>query len=414
MGRRPNPFSKRSQNAFKKQSPSSKIGVGIFAIILSVVFLIITIVLNNSLNVDYLIAYCIIFGVAPFLIGGIIAIAIGVSENREQREFEENASKTNFAQIDTMSGKTFERFLGAILKKHGYDVSFTKTSGDYGVDLILHKNFEKIIVQAKCYKNKVPISAVQEISAARSYYDTNTAWVITNNYFTQPAINLANANGIKLIDRKELAALVSAVHEQPEEISTEALALYKSFSNTTALSPTKGINEGGQKIIQPSEVLQKTIQENDYNRWISSQLFDLKNEIIALYAKFDFEEISKKIKQAESYDYKTQKSKSSLHFFYQDIIGIVYALRYKYENAIEDCLVLCDKDIALLPEIGLSNITVYSLTRKAIVLEQRNELQKAIDLCDFAIEHNYLDNGKPFILRKMRLLKKQEKTKSNE
>ena len=71
---------------------------------------------------------------------------------------------------------------------------------------------------------------------------------------------------------------------------------------------------------------------------------------------------------------------------------------------------LCDKDIALLPETGLSNITVYSLTRKAIVFEKRNELEKAIAVCDFAIEHNYLDNGKPFVLRKMRLLKKQEKT----
>ncbi|TBX57954.1 restriction endonuclease [Bacillus mycoides] len=47
----------------------------------------------------------------------------------------------------------------------------TKGSGDFGADLILKNNSEKIIVQAKRYKNKVGIQSAQEVIGAKRYYD---------------------------------------------------------------------------------------------------------------------------------------------------------------------------------------------------------------------------------------------------
>ena len=48
------------------------------------------------------------------------------------------------------------------------------------------------------------IKAVQEIFSAKSYYGADECWVITNNFFTDPAIKLAFANNVILIDRDQL------------------------------------------------------------------------------------------------------------------------------------------------------------------------------------------------------------------
>ena len=154
---------------------------------------------------------------------------------------------------------------------------------------------------------------------------------------------------------------------------------------------------------------QEFIDSINYDNWLSKQLSSIKNEIVALYGQSDYTAISEKIKLAESYKYTNEKNFNSLHFFYQDIINIVYAMRYLYDNAIDDCLILCDKDIALLPKLSTANMTIASLTRKAIIFEKRGQIQEAIAICDYGIEHTCLDNGKPFILRKVRLQKKLEK-----
>ncbi|MEX6702894.1 restriction endonuclease [Peribacillus frigoritolerans] len=60
------------------------------------------------------------------------------------------------------------------------------------------------MVQAKRYKNKVGLKAVQEIVSAKSYYGADECWVITNNYFTAPAMKLGNINDVLLIEWDEL------------------------------------------------------------------------------------------------------------------------------------------------------------------------------------------------------------------
>lgn len=49
---------------------------------------------------------------------------------------------------------------------------------------------------------------MQEIAAAINYYKADKGMVITTSEFTQSAIELANANGIKLISGKELKKII--------------------------------------------------------------------------------------------------------------------------------------------------------------------------------------------------------------
>lgn len=95
-----------------------------------------------------------------------------------------------------------------IIKKTLKSAQTTKTTGDFGADLILYKDGIKIIVQAKRYSKHVGVSAIQESFSAKSYYNANESWVVTNNYFTQQAKELSYKNGVKLIDRDRLIDLI--------------------------------------------------------------------------------------------------------------------------------------------------------------------------------------------------------------
>lgn len=103
-----------------------------------------------------------------------------------------------------MHGQVFEDYIMVLLKNEGYKVNLTKTSGDFGADLIHQKDGIKTVVQTKRYSKKVGVRAVQEVIASKGYYDATEAWVVTNNYYTAPAIKLANVSNVKLIDREDL------------------------------------------------------------------------------------------------------------------------------------------------------------------------------------------------------------------
>ncbi|MCR4991369.1 MAG: restriction endonuclease [Lachnospiraceae bacterium] len=110
------------------------------------------------------------------------------------------------SKIDNMTGEEFEEYLKARFERQGYKVELTPGSNDYGADLILTKNGEITVVQAKRYQANVGNKAVQEIVAAQAYYGAVKAMVVTNSYFTNPAIKLAEANDVELWDRDRLAS----------------------------------------------------------------------------------------------------------------------------------------------------------------------------------------------------------------
>src|SRR5690606_32301539 len=124
-------------------------------------------------------------------------------ENEERMEQQRKLLlNSGIYEIDEMSGREFEQYLKYLYIKAGYKVRLTPASGDFGADLILEKETQRIAVQAKRYKSKVGIKAIQEIASAKTHYRATETWVVTNNYFTSAAITLAQSNGVKLYDRK--------------------------------------------------------------------------------------------------------------------------------------------------------------------------------------------------------------------
>lgn len=113
------------------------------------------------------------------------------------------------SDIDLMEGHDFEYYCAELLKRRGFqDVEVTKGSGDYGIDILAEKEGVTYAIQCKCYAAPVGVKAVQEAYAGRDYYDRMVGAVLTNQYFTQPAVEAAKKLKILLWDRGYLESMM--------------------------------------------------------------------------------------------------------------------------------------------------------------------------------------------------------------
>ncbi len=87
----------------------------------------------------------------------------------------------------------------------------TKGSGDFGVDILMSKGEVTYAVQCKCYDKPIGVKAVQEVYAGKDYYERMIGVVMTNQYFTQPARELASGLRVILWDRDRLKNLADSV-----------------------------------------------------------------------------------------------------------------------------------------------------------------------------------------------------------
>lgn len=132
-----------------------------------------------------------------------------INKKELNTEIAYNNIEEELEKIDMFTGIQFEQYIMGLLKKEGYsNIRPTKTSGDYGVDITAEKNGLKCAIQCKRFHNNIPIKAIQEIKAGKTYYKCDKAMVITNSYYTQNAKNLASSTGVQLFDRDDLIRII--------------------------------------------------------------------------------------------------------------------------------------------------------------------------------------------------------------
>ncbi|EZH65672.1 hypothetical protein DH09_12510 [Bacillaceae bacterium JMAK1] len=133
---------------------------------------------------------------------------------KQDRALEERYLRSGIEQIDQMSGKEFERRLAIHFTYCGWHVHLTSDTGDYGADLVgENQEGETVVIQAKRYKRNIGVRAVQEVNSAKTYYGAGQAIVITNQYFTRNAEELARRCGVELWDRNRLMTSLDDVYE---------------------------------------------------------------------------------------------------------------------------------------------------------------------------------------------------------
>ena len=112
-------------------------------------------------------------------------------------------------ELDEMEGLDFEYYCAELLRNRGFiEVEVTKSSGDYGIDILAEKEGVTYAIQCKRYNAPVGVKAVQEAYAGRDFYDHMVGCVLTNQYFTQPAVDAAQKLKILLWDRDYLEEMI--------------------------------------------------------------------------------------------------------------------------------------------------------------------------------------------------------------
>ena len=92
-----------------------------------------------------------------------------------------------------------------------YKVSFTKTTGDYGIDITADDDIVRIAIQCKCYHgHSVGNDAVQQVVSGKEFYGCDKAMVVTNSTFTPAAIEQAKKSNVILWNRHVLQKTLDA------------------------------------------------------------------------------------------------------------------------------------------------------------------------------------------------------------
>jgi HJR/Mrr/RecB family endonuclease len=112
-----------------------------------------------------------------------------------------------------------------IYQSQGYIVKETPKTGDQGADVFIEKAGERSVVQAKLYGHPVGNKAVQEVVAARIYYGCQYAIVVSNNFFTPSAKELARSSNVKLVDQTEFLSMLAAFNKSPKDYARLAILM---------------------------------------------------------------------------------------------------------------------------------------------------------------------------------------------
>ncbi|MFD1165401.1 SNF2-related protein [Sphingobacterium daejeonense] len=127
---------------------------------------------------------------------------------------ESKAKVQTITDIDRLNPNLFKATIAALYKKQGFEVYLTPYSNDKGVDVVVLKNGENYLIQAKQTKSLVGNEAIQEICTAKNYYEDKfkeqfNLLTITNNDYSSSATILAKSNNIKLLNRGHLEKMVN-------------------------------------------------------------------------------------------------------------------------------------------------------------------------------------------------------------
>lgn len=188
-----------------------------------------------------------------YLLPGAFLIGSGISAfNRFiRKKIHHNVvSSPSKDTLDNMSWKQFEILVGEYYRQEGYEVEEVGGGGaDGGVDLILHRNEKKYLVQCKQWKTyKVGVKPVRELLGVMVGSAAAGGIVVTSGEFSKDAISFAQENNIELINGKELHLMIRNAQQTntaPKSPSSATICP-KCGSNMVKRIAKKGRNAGEQ------------------------------------------------------------------------------------------------------------------------------------------------------------------------
>lgn len=145
-----------------------------------------------------------------------------------RRLFERNQELQNIRQL---SWQRFEELIAEAYRRRGFSATITGGGGaDGGVDVILRKESETVLIQCKHWKTfKVDVPKVRELLGVVTATSADRGILITSGKFTSAAKQFADGNRLELVDGDGLVKLMHEITAgvTPADIGPSVIASQK-------------------------------------------------------------------------------------------------------------------------------------------------------------------------------------------
>lgn len=107
-----------------------------------------------------------------------------------------------------LDGIAFEYELAELFNARGYKAILTKASGDKGLDIILEKNSDIIIVQCKAHKKRIGPNVAKELEKSMDYFGVREGIIASVSGFNQSVYEYCKGKHIRLMDIKDILGYI--------------------------------------------------------------------------------------------------------------------------------------------------------------------------------------------------------------
>jgi restriction system protein len=132
--------------------------------------------------------------------------------------------QTGLSSVRELPWKQFENLLGEAYRRKGYAVKETLGGGaDGGVDLVLCRNGDTIVVQCKRWNGKaVPVQIVRELYGVLIHRGAAEAKLVATTNFTSDALEFARGKPIELVNADALLVLLRGVQKSGNIVQSDS------------------------------------------------------------------------------------------------------------------------------------------------------------------------------------------------
>jgi restriction system protein len=123
-------------------------------------------------------------------------------------------TQSNLGSLRGLTWPEFEELVGEVYRRRGYHVKRTPSGADGGVDLILMRGGERVLVQCKRWRTRrVGVKPIRELHGLTDSADFphSRAIFVTSGTYTLEARRFAEENGLELVEGRQLLLMIAEV-----------------------------------------------------------------------------------------------------------------------------------------------------------------------------------------------------------
>lgn len=127
-------------------------------------------------------------------------------------------AQRGIAQLKTMDWASFELLVGEAFRRIGYRVEENGQGGaDGGVDLILRKQGEVVLVQCKRWRQNVGAPVVREMFGLLRHHGASSVKIVSAGNFSRDAVLFAKGKPIELISGAQLIQMIGPLQRKSRQ-----------------------------------------------------------------------------------------------------------------------------------------------------------------------------------------------------